>query len=171
MQGYIQASRTQSADAGSTFGAKCSALDSRPISRFLFHDETRHFPTHNVIGSRTMSYAVSVLDFEQCCKVVIASDVPDHPRPFAVQYATRAEALTSCMAADAARHLAIFWMILLSSAYEEIEHATHNFPQPYLEYANALQTCAYNWRSSACYSRVLPYAFCLRRARPRPNTQ
>ena len=118
-----------------------------------------------------MSYAVSVLDFEQCCKVVIAYDVPDHPRPFAVQYATRAEALTSCMAADAARHLAIFWMILLSSAYEEIEHATHNFPQPYLEYANALQTCAYNWRSSACYSRVLPYAFCLRRARPRPNTQ
>ena len=75
-----------------------------------------------------MSYAVSVLDFEQCPKVVIAQDVPDHPRPFAVQYAIRAEALTSCMAADAARHLAIFWMILLSSAHEEIEHATHHSP-------------------------------------------
>ena len=81
-----------------------------PSSRFLF-DETRKFPTHNVHRSRP----VRILDFEQCCKVVIGYDVPEHPLAFAVQYATCAEGLTSCMAADAAPHLAMLWILLLST--------------------------------------------------------
>ena len=134
-----------------------------PSSRFLF-DETRKLRTHNVHRSRP----VRVLDFEQCCKVVIGYDVPEHPLAFAVQYATCAEGLTSCMAADAAPHLARTKCphLLLStrrhahttgvhlhathefyhlhSAYEELDQdPTPNTAKGHLESAGALYTCAY----------------------------
>ena len=69
----------------------------QPISPFRF-DETRPFLLHML----HRSLGVRKLDFKQSYKVVVAMYVPEHPLAFAVQYAFRALAIMSYMAAHAA---------------------------------------------------------------------